>query len=122
MPANDEGRVAKDHDIIRHGLNPTWMAAGVSTIEKGADGKVMINGAGEPVRRPEYTGSHALRHFYASWCINRKADNGLELPPKVVQERLGHATVSMTLDVYGHLFPGGDASAWMAAAEAALFE
>jgi hypothetical protein len=27
------------------------------------------------------------------------------LPPKVVQERLGHATLAMTMDTYGHLFP-----------------
>jgi integrase len=52
----------------------------------------------------KYTGLHALRHFYASWCINRKADGGLELPAKVVQERLGHASIVMTLDRYGHLF------------------
>jgi integrase len=51
---------------------------------------------------------HALRHFYASWCINRKADGGLELPAKVVQERLGHSSITMTMDVYGHLFPRGD--------------
>jgi hypothetical protein len=30
----------------------------------------------------KYPGLHALRHFYASWCINRKADGGLELPIK----------------------------------------
>lgn len=37
--------------------------------------------------KPKYA-LHALRHFFASWCINRKADGGLELPGKVVQERL----------------------------------
>jgi integrase len=26
--------------------------------------------------------------------------------PKIVQERLGHATVSMTLDRYSHVTPG----------------
>jgi integrase len=26
--------------------------------------------------------------------------------PKVVSERLGHATVSFTLDVYSHVMPG----------------
>jgi integrase len=35
--------------------------------------------------KAKYTGTHALRHFYASWCINRRADGGLELPIKVVQ-------------------------------------
>jgi integrase len=51
---------------------------------------------------------HAFRHFYASWCINRKADGGLELPPKTVQARLGHSSIVMTLDRYGHLFPTHD--------------
>ena len=26
--------------------------------------------------------------------------------PKVVQERLGHSTVSVTLDIYSHVVPG----------------
>ena len=60
-----------------------------------------------------------MRHFYASWCINRHADGGLELPPKVAQERLGHASNAMTLDVYGHLFPGGADRAELDAAERA---
>jgi integrase len=28
------------------------------------------------------------------------------LPAKVIQERLGHATMAETMDTYGHLFPG----------------
>jgi integrase len=59
----------------------------------------------------------ALRHFYASWSINRKADGGLELPIKVGQGRLGHASIKMTADRYGHLFPRGDDAAELAAAE-----
>ena len=53
---------------------------------------------------PKYTGLHALRHFYASWCINPENRDGLGLPPKVVQQRLGHSSIMMTMDVYGHLF------------------
>jgi integrase len=60
------------------------------------------------------------RHFYASWCINRKEDGGLGLPLKVVQHRLGHSTIQMTADVYGHLFPSGDDGAELAAAEKLL--
>ena len=52
---------------------------------------------------------HCLRHFYAKWCINRQKDGGLGLPPKNVQERLGHSTIAMTLDVYGHLFRADEA-------------
>jgi integrase len=58
--------------------------------------------------KPKYTGMHALRHFYASWCINPPDRGGLGLPPKVVQDRLGHSSISLTMDTYGHLFPPGD--------------
>jgi integrase len=34
-----------------------------------------------------------------------RADGGLELPLKVVQVRLGHGSIQMTADRYGHLFP-----------------
>ena len=61
--------------------------------------------------KPKYTGLHCLRHFYASWCIDRG------LPPKIVQERMGHSSIVMTMDVYGHLFPRGDDSAEIDAAE-----
>jgi integrase len=98
------GRVIQHKSLIRSALIPAQLAAGVVT----QDG------------RAKYTGMHALRHFYASWCINRKIDGGLELPAKVVQARLGHASIVMTLDTYGHLFPRGDDGAELAAAERAL--
>jgi integrase len=42
---------------------------------------------------------HDLRHTYASLLIAQGAN------PKTVMERLGHSTIQMTLNVYGHLFP-----------------
>jgi integrase len=69
--------------------------------------------------KPKYA-LHAFRHFFASWCINRKADGGRELPAKVVQGLLGHGSIVMTLDRYGHLFPRGDDRAELAAAASAL--
>jgi integrase len=68
---------------------------------------------------PKYA-MHAFRHFFASWCINRKVDGGRELPAKVVQQLLGHSSIVMTLDRYGHLFPRGDDRAELAKASAAL--
>ena len=62
--------------------------------------------------KPKYTGLHALRHFYASWCIDRG------LPGKVVQERMGHSSIVITMDTYGHLFPRGDDLEELSAAEA----
>jgi integrase len=38
----------------------------------------------------------------------------------LMQERLGHASIVMTMDRYGHLFPRGDDAAELAAAEKAL--
>jgi integrase len=37
-----------------------------------------------------------------------------------VQQRMGHASIAITMDVYGHLFPSGDDGAELAAAEMAL--
>jgi integrase len=51
---------------------------------------------------PAGTRFHDLRHFYASALI------AANLNPKVIQARLGHATVSETMDTYGHLFPAAD--------------
>jgi integrase len=65
-------------------------------------------------------GPHSLRHFFASWCINRKVDGGRELPPKSVQVLLGHSSITMTLDRYGHLFPRNDDRTELAAATRAL--
>jgi integrase len=49
---------------------------------------------GEPALTP-----HGLRHTAASLAIAAGGN------VKVVQQMLGHATASMTLDLYGHLFP-----------------
>ncbi len=42
---------------------------------------------------------HDLRHSAASFLAK------LNVHPKVVQEILGHSNISMTLDIYSHLFP-----------------
>jgi integrase len=111
---NTLGKVESLANIINRGLIPTQVAAGI-THDTGK-----VDEDGQPALVAKYTGMHSLRHFYASWCINRRADGGLELPAKVVQERLGHSTIAMTMDVYGHLFPRGDDGQELAAAEAAL--
>lgn len=42
---------------------------------------------------------HTLRHTFAT----RALENGI--PPKVVQEILGHSSITMTLDLYTHVLP-----------------
>lgn len=106
--ANSKGNVESHSAMVQRMLNPLQLKAGVTKLDA----------SGKP--RPKYTGTHVLRHFFASWCINRRVDGGLELPLKTVQARLGHATLSMTADVYGHLFPATDAHNELAEAEKAL--
>lgn len=43
---------------------------------------------------------HDLRHTHASLLLARGVH------PKVVQERLGHSSITMTLDLYSHMVPG----------------
>lgn len=112
---NAAGNIEYHQNMLQRGLWPTQAAAGlmVSTEKKDEDGN--------PIMAPKYSGFHALRHWYASWCINRKADGGLELTAKAVQSRMGHSSIQVTFDTYGHLFPAQDEGAEMAAAEQALF-
>jgi integrase len=67
--------------------------------------------------RPKYGRHiHALRHFFASWEIGQHA------PPKRLQQLMGHGSIQMTYDVYGHwLADIEDDHARFAAGEAAVF-
>jgi integrase len=60
FPSN-RGGVERLSSIVEGGLIPIGIAAGVVT----------------KTGRAKYSGLHTLRHFYASWCINRKVDSGL---------------------------------------------
>ncbi|NTF80878.1 site-specific integrase [Rhizobium rhizogenes] len=107
---NGLGKVEGLNNILRRGLHPAWIKAGLFIETEELDEK------GMPVLEPKYSGLHCLRHWFASWCINRRKDGGLELPPKIVQERMGHSTIAMTMDTYGHLFPRNDDGSELAAA------
>jgi integrase len=102
--ANSHGKPYALPTIVKRHFHPAQISAGLIG----------------PGGRAKYGGLHTLRHFYASWCINRKSDGGLELPLKTVSARLGHASIQITADRYGHLFPSQDDGAEMAAAEKML--
>ena len=42
---------------------------------------------------------HCFRHTHATILLKEKVN------PKVIQERLGHSNISMTLDIYSHVLP-----------------
>jgi integrase len=48
---------------------------------------------------------HDLRHSHATQLLA----SGVH--PKVVQERLGHSTIAVTMDIYSHVTPGLQAEA-----------
>jgi integrase len=95
---NSKGKIDWLPRIIQGTMVPTVVAAG------------LVDATG----KPKYSGLHCFRHFYASWCIDRG------LPPKVIQERLGHSSITMTYDRYGHLFPRGNDTAELEQAELAV--
>src|SRR5262249_49957674 len=117
FPAAD-GSVESYVNITRHALVPTLLAAGITSPVLDEHGKPAKDESGKPIIAAKY-GWHSLRHFYASWCTNRRVDGALKLPLKLVQARLGHASIQMTADRYGHLFPSGDDGSELAAAEMA---
>jgi integrase len=45
---------------------------------------------------------HDLRHSYAAFCIASTAD------PYAVMRRMGHSSITVTYNTYGHLFPERD--------------
>ncbi len=54
---------------------------------------------------PPLRGPHGLRHTWATLALQAG------IHPKVVSDRLGHSTVSITLDTYSHVLPILDAEA-----------
>jgi len=48
---------------------------------------------------------HDARHTHASVMLK------MGVHPKIVQERLGHASITTTLDTYSHVAPGLQAAA-----------
>lgn len=79
---NGRGNVESLANISKRGFAPLQVDCGIV----GPEGKSKY-------------GLHALRHAAASLFI----DAGLS--PKKVQEIIGHASIAITFDVYGHLFP-----------------
>ena len=95
---NGDGNIENHANIANRGFYALQHATGIID----AEGK------------PKY-GLHSLRHFFASWAIEQG------FSAKRVQVLLGHSSIQMTFDVYGHLFPSlEDDHAKFAAGELAV--
>ncbi|PWV49226.1 site-specific integrase [Nocardiopsis sp. L17-MgMaSL7] len=91
------------------------ITAHMDAYPPGADGVLITNTKGAAMIRgrfveawakgveraglPKGTRFHDLRHFYASALI------AAQVNAKVLQRRMGHASITETFDTYGHLFP-----------------
>jgi integrase len=104
-----EGRVEWHSNIVSRGFDPIQIAAGAcypDPVKKDEEGK--------PIMQAKY-GMHAFRHFFASWIIEQG------FSPKKLQSLMGHSSIQMTFDTYGHLFPSmEDDHAKFAAGELAV--
>jgi integrase len=113
----DPGTVAALRDHRRH-QNEERLRAGESWSNTGD--LAFTNEVGEPVHpsgfsylfesRVRRSGLprirlHDLRHTYATVAL------AAGVHPKIVSERLGHATIAVTLDLYSHVTPAIDAEA-----------
>jgi Phage integrase family len=98
--------------------SPDDAAGGTASRRAPTDGRVFTNEFGQPLR-PSSVGQafqrlvatcdvprirlHDLRDTHASRLLAAGVN------PRVVSERLGHSSVSFTLDTYGHVMPGQQA-------------
>jgi integrase len=94
---NGAGNVESMSNIWKRFWSPHQIACGASEDT----GKV--DGESKPIFRAKY-GFHMLRHAAASLFIAH-----LGWTPKRVQTVMGHSSIAMTFDLYGHLFEDHDA-------------
>ncbi|MEY9131864.1 integrase [Bradyrhizobium diazoefficiens] len=101
-----KGKCESHSNVVQRGFGPIQVAAGITEtrVVLDAAGNSLLDATGAPkeVAGPKY-GLHALRHAAASLWI----EQGLN--PKRIQALMGHATIQMTFDTYGHLFKDNDA-------------
>ncbi|MBL8576350.1 MAG: site-specific integrase [Mesorhizobium sp.] len=121
---SQRGTIQRHENIVRDSLCRQQIKAGLTKLKPRRDKhlKPVIgkDGKQEMITVAKYEGMHALRHWFASWCISPKARGGRGLTPKEAQELLGHASIMLTLDTYSHLFESTVTETEMAQAEAAL--
>lgn len=97
-------------NVVLRFLQPIQIAAGVSR-QRIVKGKPILDEGGKPVIEGRYT-LHSLRHAAASLWIEQR------VPPKKVQTWMGHHSIQVTFDIYGHLFAAHEEDAAMLAAMA----
>ena len=105
------GRAIHQPDFFRcqvEGIDAPFMLAGHNPVLRsgiraaGQRHSAKHNNTDEERERPPVAGESWHHPFHT--CNSIIPEAGAQ--PKIVSERLGHATVAFTLDTYGHVVPG----------------
>ncbi|WMT78850.1 site-specific integrase [Bradyrhizobium sp. Ash2021] len=95
---NGIGKVESYANLIDRGFAPIQIGAGITAQREALDE------AGKPVTvTVAKYGLHALRHACASLWIEQGHN------PKQIQTLMGHSSIKVTFDTYGHLFADSEA-------------
>jgi hypothetical protein len=82
------------------GSGTVWTTQRGGYLRRGSFGRIWRKAVAESVGPPCRV--HDLRHTHTAWLI---ADGE---HPKAIQTRLGHGSIAVTMDSYGHLMDGLD--------------
>ncbi|VAW05105.1 hypothetical protein MNBD_ACTINO01-1388, partial [hydrothermal vent metagenome] len=77
-----------------------WTTEAGGFLRRGTFGRIWRTAVGVSVGTP--CRIHDLRHTHAAWLIAEGEH------PKNIQTRLGHSSIQVTMDRYGHLMDGLD--------------
>lgn len=98
------GKPMRRSNFLRREFFPLLERAGIFQVEKIVDpqtGQPIIDPAtGEPKTRKVFIRFHDMRHTCATLALKEG------VPAHVVSRMLGHARVSITMDLYAHVLPG----------------
>ena len=103
---NGLGKVESHSNLLDRDFGPIQITAGITDTVQATDeaGKPAVEASGAPVMvTVAKYGLHSLRHACASLWI----ESGYN--PKQIQRLMGHSSIKVTFDVYGHLFADADA-------------
>jgi len=100
--ATEEGTPQSLPNIHNRAWNPVQIAAGVCDPKKDEKGNVIRDEDGKPIMEPRYN-FHSLRHYHASVLIADGTDF------KEIQTEMGHSSINITIDLYGHPIEGEEA-------------
>lgn len=110
---SEKGTPIFHNNLFAFFTEPLQLAAGIAK-PKVRNGAPVRDEKGQPVMEGRY-GLHDFRHACASLWIERRVE------PKRIQTWMGHSSIAITFDTYGHLFAAlEDDAAVMAAMEASV--